>query len=49
MPISKVESFLNSNFGPIQIYKIVLTPNQQIWSFNATDSLYIFIKDWRNA
>ena len=42
MPISKIESFLKSNFGWNQICKIVLTQNHQIWNFNVSDSRYFF-------
>ena len=34
LPISKVESFLKSNFD---LRKILLTQSHQIWNFNATD------------
>ena len=49
LPISKVETFLNSNFDLNQIYKIMLTQSHEIWNFNATDLLYIVIKDRINA
>ena len=40
--IGKVESFLKSNFDLNQRYRIVLTQSQ-IWNFNATELLHVFI------
>ena len=48
-PISKVKSFLKSNFDLNQIRKIVLTQSHEIWTFNAPDLRYIFIKDGKNV
>ena len=49
LPISKVESFLQSNFDLNQICETMLTQNHYIWSFKTTESLYNMIKSWRKA
>ena len=46
LPLRKVESFLKSNFNLNQICKFVLKKEK---NFNATDLLYILVKDWRNV
>ena len=43
LPLSKVESFLKSNFDQNQTCKIAHGQNHYIWNFNATRFLYIFI------
>ena len=49
LPVSKLESFLKSNFDLNQTWKIVLTQNHKIWNFNATELLDILINDRRKA
>ena len=49
LPISDGESFVESIFDLKSTRKILLTQNRYIWNFNATDLLYTFLKDWRNA
>ena len=49
LPVSKLGSFLKSNFDLNQTWKIVLTQNHKIWNFNATELLDILINDRRKA
>ena len=48
LPITDSESFLESIFDLNWTCKILLTQNRSIWNFNATDLLYIFLKDLGN-
>ena len=49
LPISKIESFVKSDFDPRQICKIALTQSHYIWNFYVHDLLYAFIKHRGNA
>ena len=49
VPRSNGDSFLQSVFDLNWICKMLLTNNDQIWTFNATDLLDIFLKYWRNT
>ena len=42
--ISKVESFVKSNFDTNKKCKIILTQNHYIWSFSITNYFFVFIK-----
>ena len=49
LPISDSESILQSILDLNWIWEILFKQNRWIWSFNATDMLYIFLKHYRNA
>ena len=49
LTISKVESFLMSNFDLIKYLKLCLQKNYEIGNFSATELLDIFIKDRKKA
>ena len=49
LQISKVESFLKSNFDLTQICKIVLSKNLKFGTLTQLSYFIFFIKDWRKA
>ena len=49
LSISDCESFLESIFDLTEYAKYCLQETAKIWTFNVTDLLYIFLKDWKNA
>ena len=49
LPVSKIESLLKSGFNLNQMCEIVVIDNCEIWNFNATWVLYIFVKYRKKA